>query len=262
MNYKNLIYESDAGERVATCVFNRPEALNALNADTMDELARVISEFRDDNALKVLVLTGAGERAFIAGADIKGMAGRSPIDARGLSERGTRILRDLETIGKPTIAAVNGFALGGGCEVAMACSIRLASTNAQFGQPEINLGIIPGYGGTQRLPRLVGMGRALEILMTGEAISAEEAFRIGLVNKVCEPDALMAEARALARKLASKSRPALEFILEAAHGGSEAGLDAGLALETEKFGLVNSTEDSQEGLRAFIEKRAAGFRDR
>ena len=160
------------------------------------------------------------------------------------------------------IAAVNGFALGGGCEVAMACSIRLASANAQFGQPEINLGIIPGYGGTQRLPRLVGMGRALEILMTGEAISAEEAFRIGLVNKVCEPDALMAEARALARKLASKSRPALEFILEAAHGGSEAGLDAGLALETEKFGLVNSTEDSQEGLRAFIEKRAAGFRDR
>lgn len=262
MNYNNLIYEVDMDDRVATCVFNRPKALNALNTETMDELAHVISEFKGDNALKVLILTGAGERAFIAGADIKGMAGRSPIEARWLSERGSGILRNLETIGKPTIAAVNGFALGGGCEVAMACSIRLASVNAQFGQPEINLGIIPGYGGTQRLPRLVGTGRALEMLMTGEAISAGEAFRIGLVNRVCEPDALMDEARALARKLASKSRPAVQFILESVRGGLETGLDAGLALETEKFGLVNSTEDSQEGLRAFIEKRAAGFQDR
>ena len=157
---------------------------------------------------------------------------------------------------------MNGFALGGGCEVAMACSIRLASTNALFGQPEINLGIIPGYGATQRLPRLVGAGRALEILMTGDPVNAEEAHRIGLVNKVCEPDALMDEARALAQKLASKSKPAIELILGAVHGGLESGLEAGLTLETEKFALVNSTEDSQEGLGAFIEKRRADFQDR
>ncbi len=228
----------------------------------MDELAHLISNFKDDNRLKVLILTGSGNRAFIAGADIKGMVGRSPLDARWLSEHGTKILRSLETIGKPTIAAVNGFALGGGCEVAMACSIRIASTNALFGQPEINLGIIPGYGGTQRLPRLVGAGRALEILMTGDPVSAEEAHRIGLVNKVCESDALMDEAKTLAQKLAFKSKPAIELILQAVHGGLEGGLEAGLALETEKFALVNSTEDSQEGLGAFIEKRRADFRDR
>ena len=260
MNYNNLIYETDG--RIATCTFNRPKALNALNTETMDELAHVISTFKDDNCLKVLILTGSGGRSFIAGADIKGMVGRAPISARWLSEHGSKILRNLETIGKPSIAAVNGFALGGGCEVAMACSIRLASTNALFGQPEINLGIIPGYGGTQRLPRLVGAGRALEILMTGDPVNAAEAHRIGLVNKVCEPDALMDEARALAQKLASKSKPAIELILGAVHGGLESGLEAGLTLETEKFALVNSTEDSQEGLQAFIEKRSANFQDR
>ena len=228
----------------------------------MDELAHVVSSFSGDNDLKVLILTGSGDRAFIAGADIKGMVGRTPLSARWFSEHGTKILRSLETIGKPTIAAVNGYALGGGCEVAMACSIRIASPNALFGQPEINLGIIPGYGGTQRLPRLVGTGRALEILMTGDPVNAEEAHRIGLVNKVCEPDALMDEAKALAQKLASKSKPAIELILQAVHGGLEGGLEEGLTLETEKFGLVNSTEDSQEGLGAFIEKRAAKFQDR
>ena len=260
MNYNNLIYETDGP--IAICTFNRPKALNSLNTETMDELAQVISTFKDDNGLKVLILTGSGDRAFIAGADIKGMVGRSPLSTKWLSEHGTKILRNLETIGKPSIAAVNGFALGGGCEVAMACSIRLASTNALFGQPEINLGIIPGYGATQRLPRLVGAGRALEILMTGDPVNAEEAHRIGLVNKVCEPDVLMDEARALAQKLASKSGPAIELILGAVHGGLESGLEAGLTLETEKFALVNSTEDSQEGLGAFIEKRRADFQDR
>ena len=260
MNYKNLIYETDG--QIAICTFNRPKALNALNTETMDELAHVISTFKDDNGLKVLILTGSGDRSFIAGADIKGMVGRAPISARWFSEHGSKILREMETIGKPSIAAVNGFALGGGCEVAMACSIRIASTNALFGQPEINLGIIPGYGGTQRLPRLVGAGRALEILMTGDPVNAAEAHRIGLVNKVCEPDALMDEARALAQKLASKSKPAIELILGAVHGGLESGLEAGLTLETEKFALVNSTEDSQEGLQAFIEKRSANFQDR
>ena len=255
-----MTYEADGP--VAICTFNRPKALNALNTETMDEFAHLISQFRDDNELKVLILTGSGDRAFIAGADIKGMVGRSPLSARRLSEHGTKILRTLETVGKPTIAAVNGFALGGGCEVAMACSIRIASTNALFGQPEINLGIIPGYGGTQRLPRLVGTGRALEILMSGDPVNAEEAYRIGLVNKVCEPDALIDEAKALASKLASKSKPAIELILQAVHGGLEAGLDEGLTLETEKFALVNSTEDSQEGLNAFIEKRSADFQDR
>lgn len=260
MNYKNIIYETDGP--VATCVFHRPKVLNALNTETMDDLANVIEEVRGDNALKVLILTGAGERAFIAGADIRGMAGRDPLGARWLSDYGSRILRSLETLGKPTIAAVNGFALGGGCEVAMACAIRLASRNARFGQPEINLGIIPGYGGTQRLPRLIGAGRALEMLLTGEAIDAAEAWRMGLVNKVCEPDALMDEARGLARVLAAKSRPAVSLILEAVRSGLETDLEAGLALETEKFGLVNSTEDAQEGLRAFMEKRPARFRDR
>ena len=260
MNYNNLIYETNGP--IATCTFNRPKALNALNTETMDELAHVISIFKDDNGLKVLILTGSGDRSFIAGADIKGMVGRAPISARWFSEHGSKILREMETIGKPSIAAVNGFALGGGCEVAMACSIRIASTNALFGQPEINLGIIPGYGGTQRLPRLVGAGRALEILMTGDPVNAAEAHRIGLVNKVCEPDALMDEARALAQKLASKSKPAIELILGAVHGGLESGLEAGLTLETEKFALVNSTEDSQEGLQAFIEKRSANFQDR
>ncbi len=260
MNYNNLTYQIDGP--VATCTFNRPKALNALNTETMNELAHLISEFRYDNKLKVLILTGSGDRAFIAGADIKGMVNRSPLSARWLSEHGTKILRSLETIGKPSIAAVNGFALGGGCEVAMACSIRLASTNALFGQPEINLGIIPGYGGTQRLPRLVGAGRALEILMTGDPIDAEEAHRIGLVNKVCESDALMDEAKVLAQKLALKSRPAIELILQAVHGGMEGGIEGGLTLETEKFALVNSTEDSQEGLAAFIEKRAPNFQDR
>ena len=260
MNYNNLIYETDGP--IAICTFNRPKALNALNTETMDELSHVISTFKDDNGLKVLILTGSGDRAFIAGADIKGMVGRSPLSAKWLSEHGTKILRNLETIGKPSIAAVNGFALGGGCEVAMACSIRLASTNALFGQPEINLGIIPGYGATQRLPRLVGAGRALEIMMTGDPVNAEEAHRIGLVNKVCEPDVLMDEARALAGKLASKSGPAIELILGAVYGGLESGLEAGLTLETEKFALVNSTEDSQEGLGAFIEKRRADFQDR
>ena len=260
MKYNNLIYETDGP--IAICTFNRPKALNALNTETMDELSHVISTFKDDNSLKVLILTGSGDRSFIAGADIKGMVGRSPLSAKWLSEHGTKILRDLETIGKPSIAAVNGFALGGGCEVAMACSIRLASTNALFGQPEINLGIIPGYGATQRLPRLVGAGRALEIMMTGDPVNAEEAHRIGLVNKVCEPDVLMDEARALAGKLASKSGPAIELILGAVYGGLESGLEAGLTLETEKFALVNSTEDSQEGLGAFIEKRRADFQDR
>ena len=260
MNYNNLIYETDGP--IAICTFNRPKALNALNTETMDELSHVISTFKDDNGLKILILTGSGDRAFIAGADIKGMVGRSPLSAKWLSEHGTKILRNLETIGKPSIAAVNGFALGGGCEVAMACSIRLASTNALFGQPEINLGIIPGYGATQRLPRLVGAGRALEIMMTGDPVNAEEAHRIGLVNKVCEPDVLMDEARALAGKLASKSGPAIELILGAVYGGLESGLEAGLTLETEKFALVNSTEDSQEGLGAFIEKRRADFQDR
>ena len=260
MNYNNIIYETDGP--IAICTFNRPKALNALNTETMDELSHVISTFKDDNSLKVLILTGSGDRAFIAGADIKGMVGRSPLSAKWLSEHGTKILRNLEAIGKPSIAAVNGFALGGGCEVAMACSIRLASTNALFGQPEINLGIIPGYGATQRLPRLVGAGRALEIMMTGDPVNAEEAHRIGLVNKVCEPDVLMDEARALAGKLASKSGPAIELILGAVYGGLESGLEAGLTLETEKFALVNSTEDSQEGLGAFIEKRRADFQDR
>ncbi len=260
MGFETILFEADGG--VATLTFNRPEVLNALNAQVMDELEEALGRLEGDPALKVLILTGAGERAFAAGADIRLLAEQDPAGARALSRRGQAVLRRMETLGKPSIAAVNGFALGGGCEVALACSIRYAAESARFGQPEINLGILPGYGGTQRLVRLAGLGRALEILLSGEMISAEEAHRIGLVNKVVPDGRLMEEARGLARKLAQKSGPALQLILRAAHGGLEGGLESGLDLESDLLGLAFTTQDSREGLRAFIEKRAPRFQDR
>ncbi|MEE9276356.1 MAG: enoyl-CoA hydratase-related protein [bacterium] len=260
MEYENILFEAEEG--VATLTFNRPKVLNALSAETMAELADAVGRVKEDPTIRVLLLTGAGEKAFVAGADIRRLAEQDPRGASALSRGGQKILRDLETMGKPSIAAVNGFALGGGCEVAMACSIRYASETARFGQPEINLGIMPGYGGTQRLARLVGLGRALEMNMTGEMIGAEEALRIGLVNKVVAPDRLMEEARDLARRLCAKSAPALALILRASHGGLEGGLEAGLALESDLFGLAFTAEDAREGLNAFIEKREPSFRNR
>ncbi|MEE9255695.1 MAG: enoyl-CoA hydratase-related protein [bacterium] len=260
MEYNNILLETS--ERIATLTFNRPDVMNALDARTMDELSDAVRRVKSDPAAKVLILTGAGEKAFVAGADIQMLAGQTPESARELSRSGQRVLRDLETLGKPSIAAVNGFALGGGCEVAMACSIRYAAENARFGQPEINLGIIPGYGGTQRLVRLVGLGRALEINLTGDMISAEEACRVGLVNKVVPADRLMDEVRSLAAKLASKSGPAVELILRASNAAGGGSLDDGLALEADLFGRVIAFADAKEGLAAFLEKREARFQDR
>lgn len=260
MEYKNIVYE--VSDRIATLTFNRPDVLNALDDRTMDELSDALGRAREDSGVKALILTGAGEKAFIAGADIKMLAAQDPEGARALSRKGQEILGTLDTMGKPSIAAVNGFALGGGCEVAMACSIRYASEGARFGQPEINLGIIPGYGGTQRLPRLVGLGRALEIDLTGDMISAQEALRIGLVNKVVPADQLMEEARELAGKFVRKSAPVMALILQAATQGLGGALEAGLALEADLFGRSVATEDSREGLGAFLEKREAKFEDR
>ena len=260
MEYNNILFEIH--DRVATLTFNRPDVLNALDARTMTELGDAVQQVREVPDIKVLILTGAGEKAFVAGADIKMLAEQTPMSARELSRFGQSVLRGLETMGKPVIAAVNGFALGGGCEVAQACSIRYASENARFGQPEINLGIIPGYGGTQRLTRLVGLGRALEINLTGDLISAEEALRIGLVNKVVPADRLMEEVNALAAKIASKSAPAIEMILRASNAALDGSLDAGLALEADLFGMVNTFADAKEGLNAFLEKRPPEFKDR
>ena len=260
MEYKNIIYE--VSDRIATLTFNRPDVLNALDDRTMEELSDALGRAREDSGVKALILTGAGEKAFIAGADIKMLAGLDPEGARALSRKGQEILGVLENMGKPSIAAVNGFALGGGCEVAMACSIRYAAEGARFGQPEINLGIIPGYGGTQRLPRLVGLGRALEIDLTGDMVTAQEALRIGLVNKVVPADRLMEEARELAGKFTRKSAPVMALILQAATQGLGGALEAGLALEADLFGRSVATEDSREGLGAFLEKREAKFEDR
>ncbi|MEK6709176.1 MAG: enoyl-CoA hydratase-related protein [Nitrospinota bacterium] len=260
MSFECLLYEVQ--DRVATVTFNRPEVLNALNAQAVEELGEALQRARADPSVKALILTGAGSKAFAAGADIRLLAAQDVPGARALSRKGQGILRGLETLGKPSIAAVNGFALGGGCEVAMACSIRYAAESARFGQPEINLGIMPGYGATQRLARLAGLGRALEVLLTGDMIPAGEALRLGLVNKVVPDDTLMEEARALAAKIARKSAPAVELILRAAHGGLEGGMEAGLALESDLFGLAFASRDAKEGLQAFLEKREARFEDR
>jgi enoyl-CoA hydratase len=251
----------ETSDNIATLTFNRPDVMNALNRETMGELEAVVAQVKNDPGAKVLILTGAGEKAFVAGADIKMLAEQNPASARELARYGQRVLRELETMGKPAIAAVNGFALGGGCEVAQACTIRYASETARFGQPEINLGLMPGYGGTQRLPRLVGLGRALEINLTGEMISAAEALRIGLVNKVVPGDQLMAEARSLAEKIAAKSAPVVALILQAANAGVHGPLEAGLAMEADLFGMANTLADSKEGLSAFLEKRAPKFED-
>ena len=259
LGYERLLFEA-AGE-VATVTFNRPDVLNALDLETMEELADATRRVKTDPKLKVLILTGTGEKAFVARADIRRMADMASRDAREFSRFGQRVLREMETLGKPSIAAVNGFALGGGCEVAMACSIRYAAETARFGQPEISLGIIPGYGGTQRLARLVGLGRALEICLTGGMVSAGEALRIGLVNKVVPADTLMDEARTLAEKLAANSAPAMDLILKACNEGMEAGIEAGLELESVLFSLAFNNEDQKEGMAAFLEKRPPNFRD-
>jgi enoyl-CoA hydratase len=258
MSYENLLYEKKDG--VAYITFNRPKLLNALNRKTIEELHEVLVDARRDEAVRVLILTGAGEKAFVAGADINELARQTPVDGKEFSLYGQGVFHLLETMGKPSICAINGFALGGGCELALCCSIRLASKTARMGQPEVKLGIIPGYGGSQRLARLCGKGAAHEICLTGEMISAEEAQRIGLVNRVYEPAELLPAAEAIAKKIIEKAPLAVKYCMEAIERGAEMPQDEGLFLEATLFGLCCATEDMREGTKAFLEKRAAHFK--
>jgi len=260
MPYENLIVERD--EAVLVLTINRPAVLNALNNQVLDELSDAIDQARGDDSVRVVVLTGAGEKAFVAGADIKELAVQSPVAGREHARKGQALFDRIERLGKPVIAAVNGFALGGGCELAMACTIRLAADTAKFGQPEINLGLLPGYAGSQRLPRLVGRGRALELLLTGAQIPADEAWRIGLVNRVIPAAQLGTEARTLARTLASKPPVAVRYILDAVASGLDMSFADGQDYEATLFGLVATTEDMREGTKAFLEKRKPTFQGR
>jgi len=260
MAYTNLLLERDGA--VALLTVNRPEKRNALNAATLDELRRAVLELKHDASVRVVVLTGAGDKAFVAGADINELAVQTPVGGREHARTGQHVLDLVAHMGKPVIAAINGVALGGGCELAMACTLRIAADTARLGQPEINLGIIPGYGGTQRLARLVGRGRALELLLTGDAMTAEEAWRIGLVNRVVPAASLAAEARRLAQALATRAPIAVRYIIDAVNQGLDMPLAEAQVFEATLFGLVSTTEDMREGTRAFLEKRQAAFKGR
>src|SRR6266404_470048 len=257
MSYENILFEKKDG--IAYITFSRPKVLNALNRQTVEELRVALLDARDDSSVRVLILTGAGEKSFVAGADIGELAQRTPVDGKDFSLFGQGVFHLLETLGKPSICAINGFALGGGCELALACTIRLASKSAKLGQPEVKLGIITGYGGSQRLARLCGKGVAHELCLTGEMISAEEAFRIGLVNHVYEPAELLPAAEALAKKIIANAPLAVKYTMEVIERGSEMPLEEGQYLETTLFGLCAATEDMREGTRAFLEKRPAQF---
>ena len=257
-SYENLLFERDGG--VAVVTINRPKVLNALNSATLDELRRVLLAIRRDEAVRCVIITGAGEKSFIAGADINELAVQTPVSGRDHARTGQHVLDLIENLGKPVIAAINGFALGGGCELAMACTIRIAADTARLGQPEINLGIIPGYAGTQRLARLIGRGRALDMLLTGEHVNAAEAFRLGLVNRVVPAGQLMDDARKLAASLAAKAPIAMRFIIDAVNKGLDMPLAEAQNYEATLFGLVASTDDMREGTKAFLEKRKAEFR--
>ena len=257
MTYQFL--EFQVADRIATITVNRPDKLNALNDATMTELGRAIDQARADSAVGGIILTGAG-RAFVAGADIAELRAKAPTDVYALARRGQEVFRRFETSPKPVIAAVNGFALGGGCELAMACHIRIASESAKFGQPEVKLGITPGYGGTQRLTRLIGRGRALQLLLTGEMIDAAEAFRLGLVNRVVPTgDAAVEAARAMLGQMLVNGPLALAQCIETVNRGAEISLEEALALEAAAFGMLAATDDMREGTSAFLEKRPAAF---
>lgn len=254
----NLLLVRDGAVAVAT--INRPLVLNALNGATLRELGQLTQQLKEDASVRAVVLTGAGEKAFAAGADIKELAAFTPAEAGEHARLGQRVFDAIEDMGKPVIAAINGFALGGGCELAMACTLRMAATHARLGQPEINLGLLPGFGGTHRLVRLVGRGLALELLLTGRHLTADEAARAGLVNTVVPAASLMSETMALAAALAAKAPLAVRYLLEAARRSADQGRDDAQALEATMFGLAASTADMREGTRAFLEKRPPQFR--
>jgi enoyl-CoA hydratase len=258
MAYENILFEKKDG--IAYVTFNRPKVLNALNRKTVEELREALLETRDDSSVRVLILTGAGEKSFVAGADIGELAQRTPVDGKDFSLFGQSVFHLLEILGKPSICAINGFALGGGCELALSCTIRLASKTARLGQPEVKLGIIPGYGGTQRLARLCGKGVAHELCLSGEMISAEEAQRVGLVNHIYEPAELLPAAEALAKKIIANAPLAVKYTMEAIERGVEMPQEEGLFLEATLFGLSCATEDMREGTKAFLEKRKADFK--
>lgn len=259
-NLENVRTENRDGVLVVT--IDRPKVLNALNAQTVDEIGRVFAEARIDDAVKSIIITGGGEKAFVAGADINELAQMTPITGKATAERGQRTFSSIERFPKPVIAAVNGFALGGGCELALACHIRIGSENAQLGLPEVTLGIIPGYGGTQRMARLLGKGKALELILTADRIGAAEAERIGLLNRVVPADQLMPTAEEMARKIASRGPLAVRAAIEAVMSGSEMPFEEGQTLEATLFGLLASTEDMKEGMSAFLGKRQAEFKNR
>ena len=260
MTYENILLEKK--NAIAYVTVNRPKVLNALNGETMEELRAAFSDIKDDPNVRVAILTGGGEKAFIAGADIGELRHHDAVEGKEYTHRGQSVVQLIENLGKPVIACINGFALGGGCEVAMACTMRLASENAKLGQPEVKLGIIPGFGGTQRLPRLVGKGIAMQLLLTGEMISAQEAHRIGLVNEVTAAAELIPRAEAIAQKIIANGPLAVQYIMEAVNKGMEMSLAEGLYLEAVLFGVACATEDKNEGTTAFLEKRPAQFKGR
>jgi enoyl-CoA hydratase len=258
--YSTLLF--DLADGIARITINRPDKLNALNATVIEELADAAGRLEADVDVRGVILTGGGTKAFVAGADIAELAGQSPFEGKQRSMAGQQMMRRLERCGKPVIAAVNGFALGGGCELAMSCHLRIASETARFGQPEVKLGLAPGYGGTVRLPRLVGKGRALELLLTGGMIDAHEAWRIGLVNRVVPAERLLAETDALLREILDQGPLAVRSVLECVEVGSDLSVDEGLLLEATHFGLLSASADMREGTAAFLAKRKAAFTGR
>jgi enoyl-CoA hydratase len=256
--FANILYEKKGA--IAYVTLNRPKVLNALSHATWENLQAAFEDAREDETVRGVILTGAGDKAFIAGADISELAHVSAVEAERSSAYGQKVLNLIEDLGKPVIAAINGFALGGGCETAMACTIRIASESAKFGQPEVKLGVIPGGGGTQRLPRLVGKGRALQLILSGEIVSAQEAYRIGLVNEVVPAAQLITRAEAILKQIFSNAPLAVKYSLEAVNKGLETSQAEGLSLEASLFGLCAGTEDKKEGTSAFLEKRKAQFK--
>ncbi len=258
MAFENV--KTEVRDGILLLTIDRPKVLNALNAATVEEIYKVFADARDDDNVKAVIVTGAGEKAFVAGADINELAQKTPMTGKETSERGQFIFSFIERFPKPVIAAINGFALGGGCELALACHIRIASEKAQIGLPEVTLGIIPGYGGTQRMARLLGKAKALELICTGDRIGAAEAERIGLVNKVVPADQLMSAAKEMARKIMSRGPLAIRAAIEAVMSGSEMPMQEGQFLEATLFGLLCASEDTKEGMNAFLEKRPPRFK--